>query len=229
MKSPTVLIVAPMASEYAAVRAGVRSLLASGALEVRMCGIGPERAAAFCRGLEDRVDWSCLALLGWAGGLAPELSAGDAILADAVLAPDAPPLACPPPRAIALAGVRVGPMLTVAQALFTPAAKRGARETGALAVEMEAYPLAAWAAARGLPFVHARVILDAVEEPLPDLGGALDAFGRPRLSYLLRRVSQRPALVPELWRLGRRGRALRPRLSALARDVAQACCQRSPA
>jgi hypothetical protein len=226
MKSPRLLIVAPMASEYAAVRAGVRPLLGSGALEVRMCGIGPERAGAFCRGLGEGANWSGLALVGWAGGLAPELAAGDAVLADVALAPDAPPLPC---HAIALAGGRVGPMLTVAQALFTPAAKRDARETGALAVEMEAYPLAAWAAARGLPFVHARVILDAVEEPLPDLGGALDAFGRPRLSYLLRRVSQRPALVPELWRLGRRGRALRPRLSALARDVAQACCQRSPA
>jgi adenosylhomocysteine nucleosidase len=225
MKSPSVLIVTPMASEYAAVRAGVRPLLEGGALELRMCGIGPERARAFCRGLEDGADWSCLALLGWAGGLATDLRAGDAILADVALAPDASSLPC---RAMALAGVQVGPMLTVAEALYTPAAKRGARETGALAVEMEAYPLAAWAAAHGLPFVHARVILDSVEDPLPDLGGALDAFGRPRLPYLVRRVIQRPALIPELWRFSRHMRALSPRLGALARDVVQACCQPAP-
>jgi hypothetical protein len=225
MKPFTMLLVTPMASEYAAVRAGVRPLLESGALELRMCGIGPERAGAFCRSLGDGAGWSCLALIGWAGGLAPELGAGDAILADAVLAPDVPPLPC---HALALDGVRVGPMLTVAHALHTAAAKRGARETGALAVEMEAYPLAAWAAQRGLLFVHARVILDAVEEPLPDLGGALDAFGRPRLPSLLRQVMRRPALIPEFWHLARRGQALSPRLGELARAVVQACCPPAP-
>jgi hypothetical protein len=226
MKPLTMLLVTPMASEYAAVRAGVRSLLESGAVELRMCGIGPERAGTFCRGLGDEGGWSYLALIGWAGGLAPELGAGDAVLADTALAPDAAPQPCHAP---ALDGVQVGPMLTVAEALYTAAAKRGARETGALAVEMEAYPLAAWASARGLPFVHARVILDAVEEPLPDLGGALDAFGRPRLPYVLRQVLRRPALLPELWHLGRRGQALSPRLGELAWAVVQACCPPAPA
>ncbi len=51
----------------------------------------------------------------------------------------------------------------------TPQAKRDAQRSGALAVEMEAYPLAAWAAAHRLLFIHARVILDAVDESLPDL------------------------------------------------------------
>ncbi|MCJ7622597.1 MAG: hypothetical protein MUO76_03770, partial [Anaerolineaceae bacterium] len=111
---------------------------------------------------------------------------------------------------------------------LTPQEKDTLRSSGALALEMEAYPFAAWAHARGLPFMHARVVLDTVEESLPDLGSALDTFGRANLFQFAKRLCAAPRLIGQLFHLYRRIQILNPALNRLARDVAQSWFDQLP-
>ena len=214
------LLITPTQAEYRAVEASLRGLLAAGSLELVMCGMGPECAAEFCRHLEARTRLpKALALIGVAGGLDPALAAGDVVLASAAWDEDG---RCAPCTIIPLPGAAVGPLLTVSRALYTPAEKAARRAAGALAVEMEAYPLAAWAAERGLPFVHARVILDPFDEVLPDLDDTLDEYGRVRPARLLRRLLAHPSHAAALLRLLRRSQAVAPALGRLAQAVVKA-------
>ena len=122
-----------------------------------------------------------------------------------------PPAAAP--GAPKLARVHRGPALTADHVIAAPAAKRAAAACGALAVGMEAYPLAAWAAQRGVPFVHGRVILDTVEDALPELGGVLDGYGRLHIRPLLGALARRPALLGEFTRMALRLRGVNRRLA----------------
>ena len=115
-----------------------------------------------------------------------------------------------------------GPVLTADHVVAAPAAKRTAAAGGALAVEMEAYPLAAWAAQHEAPFVHGRVILDAVDDALPALDGVLDGCGRLQIRPLLGALAGRPALLGEFTRLALRLREVNRRLAELAEAVAVA-------
>jgi nucleoside phosphorylase len=214
------LLITPSQAEYRAVEVSLRDLLAARSIEVVMSGIGPECSAAFCRQLETRSRLpEALALIGVAGGIDSALAVGDLILASSALNEDGRRAPC---TVIPLPGAAVGPLLTVRRALYTPAEKAAGRETGALAVEMEAYPLAAWASERGLAFVHARVILDPFDESLPSLGDALDDFGRVRPAELVRHLLAHPSHVASLIRLMRRTQTISPALGRLARLVAEA-------
>lgn len=198
---PLPLLVAPTRPEFAAVQRGVLASAAAGRVRAACCGAGEYRVRRFCQALPPGTV-SQLVLIGWAGGLVPELAAGETICANEVLAEGRPALACAP---LPLRGARTGPILTVPRALFTPEEKIQARLSGGLAVEMEAYPLADWAGERGIPFSQVRLILDAWDEPLPD---------PTRLANL-------PALPVRVWALFRRIRALNPRLESLAREAAE--------
>jgi len=124
-----------------------------------------------------------------------------------------------PCTAVPVSGATRGPILTVAAPLLTAADKAVRQACGALAVETEAYPVATWAATRGVPFVHARIILDAVDQSLPDLDDAVDSFGQIQFVTLARRLLLRPALTVSLMGLARQTRALEPALGTLARQV----------
>ena len=214
------LLITPTQAEYRAVEAALRDLLAAGRPELIMFGMGPDCASTLCRQLEARARLpEALALLGVAGGLDPELAAGDAVIASTALDAAGRQAPC---TLIGLSGAVIGPMLTVSRALYTPAEKAAGRDTGALAVEMEAYPLAAWASERGLPFVHARVILDPVDEALPDLGDVLDEWGRVRPVGLLRRLLAHPSHAAAMVRLQRRSRTIAPALGRLAQALVTA-------
>jgi adenosylhomocysteine nucleosidase len=216
----SLILVTPTLSEYRAVRPFVAGRVADGVLETLMCGIGPQRAAALSRRLDERGDLpSSLALVGVAGGLDPALAAGDIVLASTAWDEEGRRAPC---TVIPLAGASVGPILTVSRALYTPAEKAARREAGALAVEMEAYPLAGWAAERGLPFVHARVILDPFDEPLPDLGDVLDEYGRIQPAGLLRILLAHPSRIAEMAQLVRRSQVTAPPLGRLAQAVVTA-------
>jgi nucleoside phosphorylase len=165
-----------------------------------------------------------LALIGWAGGLRPDLAPGDIVLASHALDEQGEPVPC---TVLDLPGAEIGALLTVSAPLMTAQAKRAARSgvtfaNEPLAVEMEAYPLALWAWQHQVPFCHARVILDAADEALPDLADTLDAMGRIRPGCLAQRLLRRPWLSVPLLRLGVRTWRLGPVLTRVARDVAQA-------
>jgi len=215
----TLILIAPTCQEYAVVHGAVEDLAAGGRVETLACGMGPASATALCRSLDARVQTlRGLALVGWAGGLSPALSAGEVVVADEAVDTSGGRAPCSPIR---LPGATVGPMLTVPAPVLSPGAKGGLWDGSLLAVEMEAYPLAIWAHGHSLPFIHARVILDPVDEALPDLGDTLDPLGRPRWGRLARRLARRPSLAAGLLQLARRARTLSPVLSGVARSVAQ--------
>ena len=210
----------PTAGEYRVVEAVVRTRRLPVAL--RMCGMGARRSAVICTEFERGVRPRGLALLGWAGGLRDDLAVGDIVIADWALSAgrsDVNCLALPLPGT---ARVHRGPVLTADHVVAAPAAKRAAAAYGALAVEMEAYPLAAWAAQREVPFVHGRVILDTVEDALPELGGVLDGYGRLQIWPLFGALARRPALLGEFTLLALRLRGVNQRLAALAEAVVAA-------
>lgn len=74
------------------------------------------------------------------------LAVGDIVIADRALSAGRSDANCPALALPGLARVHRGPVLTAGHVIAAPEAKRSAAESGALAVEMEAYPLAAWAA-----------------------------------------------------------------------------------
>ena len=213
-------LIMPTAGEYRVVEAVVRSCRLP--VELRMCGIGPRRAAAICAEFERGARPRCLALLGWAGGLRDHLAVGDIVIADRALSAGRSDVNCLALALPGLARVHRGPVLTAGHVVAAPAAKRSAAACGALAVEMEAYPLAAWAAQREVPFVHGRVILDTVEDALPELGGVLDGYGRLQIRPLLGALARRPALLGEFTRLALRLRGVNRRLAELAEAVVAA-------
>src|SRR5690606_3227518 len=135
--------------------------------------------------------------VGFSGGLEGPLAVGDLVLPSALIGltrpggPGMEPAVYRPDpaflrtaeEALRAAGLRVmlGPTVTAPGILTLPADKEAlARQTGALAVDMESYWVARAAAERGLPFLALRAISDVLGEILPPLAEMVDEDGRPR-------------------------------------------------
>jgi nucleoside phosphorylase len=197
-------------------------------------GMGPELAAALLPHLEV-LEPQAVWLYGWCGGLTPDLGVGDLVLADATIFAGEDGLATrishPAPDALVdevrrLAhelGRRmvVGPALTSDQVLGSVEQKQAGAASGAVAVEMEAGPLARWATGRSLPFVHVRVVLDPLESALPSTDLPTDDHGYAQTRALLSHALTHPGEWPALWRLFRQIRTARrvmtDAIAALAR------------
>jgi adenosylhomocysteine nucleosidase len=143
---------------------------------------------------------------GIAGGLAPDLVAGDWVIASHVrngrdvIATDR----AWTKRLLELLPGAVHAELAGADAVVpSPAGKRQLYdETGAAAVDMESHIAAEIAATYRIPFVACRVIIDAAHRALPPaaaLGLRLD--GTPDLSAIFRSVRRYPGQFPDLVRM----------------------------
>ena len=216
-ESPHTLVVAPTRAEHQVIGRALSSELLNGQVHIGLLGVGPERATTFCQRLDEQRWRGRLVLAGWAGGLLPHLRPGSVVLARAALSPTGPRCPC---SVLPCSGAVAGDILTVDRALYTPGEKTRATQSGAVAVEMEAYPLARWAQAHDLPFYHGRVILDAADESLPDLSGIFAEDDRIRSLELLRQLGRRPKLAWELASLAWRLQRLSPLLAGLARQLA---------
>lgn len=180
-------------------------------------GIGPRRTQ---RTVEKYIDTPLSAVfsVGCAGALATGLSCGQLVLAPEVCMPDAADssqlrrypvdrqLLAHTRTAAQRAGVPVaeGALFTSPHVLFTPEekAQRG-QETGAIAVEMESGVHAAFAMARGLPFLAIRVILDGVQMRLPAITGLTTPEGDVRTLKAAWHVATHPHHLPALLALQR--------------------------
>lgn len=163
---------------------------------------------------------------GCAGGLQPDLSAGDLVIAAAVL--DAAGAALPADAALcdaarrsaATAGIpaRDG-LLRCSPTLLTGVAdKRAAARGGAVAVEMEGAPIARWSAERGLPFLAVRAVLDGAGQSLAIPAACLDpASGRIRPLALAAHLVTRPRTLSHLLALQRMQQAARTSLERFFR------------
>jgi hypothetical protein len=211
------LFIVPTRLELNAVRAGLNPWLQEGRLELVQCGMGDTGVQTFLSRLQLETEPQAVVLLGWAGGIAPELQPGDWVCADQARLQGKPPL---PLEALPIAEAASGAILTVPKVLTAPEEKAAVAAQGIMAVEMEAYPLAEWAQAQGVPFYHARMILDARHEPLPVVGGGAGGEGIAWWRALARTL-RRPATLSAYWFLLQRIRQVAPRLEALARSAYQ--------
>ena len=231
MEPPPIALIVALAQERRALRRcltsvrwwrtpecrGLTGRLSRQPIVLLQAGIGADRARrallAASRRLPFRAAWS----LGFAGGLADGLRAGDLVCPGVVIkddgqdgrAFDVDPAHAAVVAALAAARIPLsgGSLLSVDSPLHTPEAKRAAHQrTGAVAVDMEAAGVAQAAEGLGIPWLVIKSVVDAVDEPLPgflfscttprgDLrwGGALwnlAAGGRRRALRRLARASR---------------------------------------
>jgi adenosylhomocysteine nucleosidase len=198
-------------------------------------GIGHRRATETARGAFDSIPGAELVIgTGVVGALSSGLKPGDLVLSDRIMTIDGDGQVAERViavndshlravgRSLTSAGVAysTGAILTSHRVLATGAEKRRAKEsTGAIAVDMETAAIAAEAAARGLPFVAIRAVLDEVDD---DVVGAemADADGNVRplaaTSYLIRNPATMLRLPRMIRNLSRATAAIADALTAIA-------------
>jgi len=152
------MMVTPLRIERAFVRRGVD-------MPVQRTGMGARRATRAAARLSGD---GPLALLGVAGGVAPQVQVGDVVVASEVRGDDVT-VSCPTATLLAGALRRAGLRVHVGPIATRPGLTRSAEIAalaagGVLAVDMETAPVAS--AARGRPFAVVRVVSDTVAAPL---------------------------------------------------------------
>ena len=181
-------------------------------------GVGPEAAAENAAAL---LAWQRPRLListGFAGGLDPRLTTGDLVVATNFSEPGLVEKC----RAHLAANAHAffGTLTSQPHAAETVAQKAAlARETGALAVDMETASIAAACARAGVPLLAVRAISDSALEPLPvPFGEWFDlAAQRPRPLALVRYLARHRGQIGPFIRFVR---GLTPARRAFTRCVA---------
>ncbi len=210
MSGASLVIIAAAAREAAAVRRALRvrtrrrlgarrcwiGEFGGGSVALVRAGVGPERAADAAREAAETLGPTRLVVLGFAGALRKDLLPGTLIVAERTrpAGADGPDLGTVTAdaaliRAAVAAGeaagipTACGTLVTVPTLAATPEAKAAlAASTGAVAVDMEAGAVATVAAQAGLPFLAAKIVFDAADEPLhPALMEVVRPDGLPRL------------------------------------------------
>lgn len=225
-------IVCALTTEAQHLKPGLRPSESVQALDdgtlLSLSGMGASAAANGARAL---IHAGATALLsfGLAGGLDPLLRAGDVCMPREVLSQSIPsiPAAVPWRERLSAAiqtripGVRIfdGSLLSHSSIVTSATAKAALYgSTQALAVDLESFAVAEVAAARGLPFLAVRVIVDcAVDELPPLIGRATDAYGQIQPAILIAGLLRSPRTLVALMRLGSRHRIASRVLGQIAR------------
>jgi hopanoid-associated phosphorylase len=159
---------------------------------------------------------------GVAGGLAPDLTPGDCVVASAII--DYPALRATDrlwsERLVdTIPGARQGPIVGGNSVVSNPADKRRLHEvTGAIAVDMESHLVARLAASHGLAFAAVRVIIDPAHRVVPPAALlAMAPSGNTDVSAMLWEIFARPSQVSRLMRLAADAMAARAALVRLRR------------
>jgi len=201
---------------------------------VALSGMGLSSAATSAHALIE-AGAQALMSFGLAGGLDPHLSAGSIVVPSEVMSPAGARFATSVDwraRLVAALGatsvatkgkerlIIAGTLLTSAQPIDTLEAKAAAfGATGAVAVDMESLAVAEVAAARGLPFIAVRVIVDTATDVLPRAVVAASVGGQVRIGRLLGELALAPVECLSLIRLARRYRQATRAMAAVAVDI----------
>lgn len=200
-------------------------------------GIGHRRATETARRAFDLIPGAELVIgTGVVGALSRGLKPGDLVLSDRILTIAGDEKVAEQVMAVGDSHLRAfrrslsnagisystGAILTSHRVLATGAEKRRAKETtGAIAVDMETAAIAAEAAARGLPFVAIRAVLDEVDDEVVGAEMA-DADGNVRplaaTSYLIRNPATMLKLPKMIRNLSRATTAIADALTAIAHE-----------
>ena len=183
------LVIVPTVWEYLAVLTGLRSnrkivqrkLISP--QHLKRCGMGPSKSLRMSQSLEKHCI-NELTLLGVCGALVPELDIGDVVCANSTWVQAESqqaglidtPLSATMQSAMHTKRDRFkiyyGTMACSTTVVIDSQKRELADISGGIAVEMEAGPLAQWAADAAIPFNHIRVVIDRCNsQPL--------FFGRP--------------------------------------------------
>jgi len=177
-----------------------------------LSGMGREKAAAGAEFLAGK-GVSSLISVGLAGGLSPDMKAGEIILASTIIDEYGGEFNS---TFVALDFAseileenglksRQGLLVSTEKALLDVAAKSALYEkTGALAIDMESVGVAAAAAKSGLPFFVMRVVCDEADESISnDLYECLGEGGEVKTGRLIGSCLKRPSMVAEMMGLRR--------------------------
>lgn len=191
-------------------------------------GIGKTNAARRCRALLDALTPRSVLVTGFAGGLSPDWTVGDCLIASRVTDVPARTFEEAPERREALTklrsweapeeivrrtvsshsghGVRTAHLISVERVLRTPAEKVAAGDAlDAQAVDMESSGILSVTGPAGIPALCARVILDEQDFELPlDFGRIMNAEGEVSAVKTLLSVGTRPHRWPDLAELRKR-------------------------
>jgi adenosylhomocysteine nucleosidase len=202
-------------------------------IAVLVAGMGPLLVAEAADWAIARSRPAAIVSTGCAGGLDPELRAGDVVVAETIRIANGRGAAVAEEwaqrlrRAAERAGLdaRSGPIFSSPAILDTVAAKRAARSaSAAIAVEMEAAAIAAAAHRADVPFAAARAILDGAETEVVFARDLVAPDGRVRPAAVARAILRgRRRTIGELVRLAVAQRAcarsLRALHAALLREI----------
>jgi adenosylhomocysteine nucleosidase len=185
-------------------------------------GIGAKRAATAIRWVLEQFQPRLVIACGFAGALSPTLKVGDVLIASEVVEPSEDDLHWPTAVPAELGDLPVGRLVTVAELVGRLAAKRSlARETGAVAVDMESATIAEACQAWRVPCAVVRAISDTADTALSPRLVALLSGGRVAPWRVLAAVLRSPGLIVELWRLARDTRIAARRLAAALERLIQ--------
>ncbi len=178
---------------------------------IRCAGARPDRAETSAT---DLLNAGCNALMsfGIAGGLAPDLVAGQVVIADRVVLPDGSEVATAanwrerlvaalPRNGNIVVGAVAGSDTVVSDA---GSKQRLFENTNAIAVDMESHRVASVAASAGVPFLVIRAVSDPSHQAIPKSAiGAIDENGSPRYGKVIGELLRRPADLPKLMQLSK--------------------------
>ena len=220
-------VVAALDSEARALGSAVRRRdglcsLSDGVL-LAVSGMGGALAAIAARRLADAGAVRLMSF-GMAGGLDPELSAGTVVVPTEVISSSGTRFTTSAEwreqlcLGIARQRTSVGGVLLSSAAPVDAVADKATlfHETGAVAVDMESLGIAEVAAARGLPFMAVRVIVDTAGDVLPRAVVAASQAGQVSMRRLIGGLALAPMELFAIIRLAQRYRAARRSLSAVA-------------
>jgi hopanoid-associated phosphorylase len=180
--------------------------IAAGEGVIVVCrGSGCELSGALQRAL--RAGCRSIISFGVAGGLAPDLRAGDVVVASAVRDSQHTIRATDPIWSRKLLAtvpdIHHGLIIGVNSAVLEPKAKRELYAvTGAVAVDMESHLVAQAAHAYNLAFAAVRVIVDSANRAVPEAAlMAIDHAGNTEIGPVLRELLARPSALSALSRI----------------------------
>jgi len=155
---------------------------------------------------------SALMSFGLGGGLSPELTAGQVVVADRVILPDGDEIPTAKnwrERLLAVlprnGGVMVGAVAGSETIVANPQAKQEIYDaTAAVAIDMESHRVAGIAARAGVPFLVIRAVSDASDQTIPKTAiGAISENGTPLYGKVISRIIRQPGDLPKLMRLSK--------------------------
>lgn len=160
-------------------------------------GPGPRLARAAAESVGEAAD--AVLSTGLCGAIDPRLSVGDIVVASRVNGLEAALPVCRRPH-------RVGELISVDRVASSAEEKRRLAASGAVAVEMEAAAVLAFARERRIPFYCVRVVSDTADEGFAlDLNRARRADGSFDRLRIAGQALRRPVSgLRELWKLSRR-------------------------